>query len=139
MKTKITIGLIVSICIIPFIGQNVYAHGGISAADCTKPNMEYNTFLYKEDINGINDATRLYMEEHPHASMKELIWYLRTVYVYLKQPVELAHCINGLGTNPSSVAQLSPLAWNALTWDKQELEGFAPDFLEEIPAPIQKT
>ncbi len=119
----------------PIVIQYGGAHGVISVKDCTIANLPYNQELYKEDIRSINQAAILYVEAHPNYSMKDLASYM--VNVYLNQPVELAHCLRDLGINPASVAQLSPLAYNAITYDKANLRGYSHDFLTEIPAPQQ--
>lgn|SRR5574337_900992 len=119
--------------LLPIIVEDSYGHGIIAAKDCNKTNLPYNQELYKEDIVSINQAARLYIEGNPHYKMSGLASYM--VNVYLNQPVEIAHCLRDLGINPSSVAQLSPLAYDALTYDKTNLHGYSHNFLAEIPAP----
>ncbi|MGB9003620.1 MAG: hypothetical protein WCC52_07435 [Nitrosotalea sp.] len=133
MKIKLAVGVVVALMMIPAIAQRSYADGDVVAKDCTAVNLQYNEFLYKEDINGINQEAGLYVEAYPHYSMGKLAGYVDNVY--LNQPVELAQCLNELAINPASVAQLSPLAYGALGYDKAQLQGYSPDFLKEIPAP----
>ena len=117
----------------PLVLQYVDAHGIIAVKDCTSANLPYNEDLYKEDIMSINQAASLYVEGNSHYRMADLASYMVTVY--LNQPVELAHCLRDMGVSPSSVAQLSPLAWDALVYDRQNLLGYSHEFLKEIPAP----
>ncbi|MFZ1076905.1 MAG: hypothetical protein WAN47_05705 [Nitrosotalea sp.] len=133
MKIKLAVGVVVALMMIPVIAQHSYADGDVVAKDCTAVNLQYNEFLYKEDINGINQAASLYVEAYPHYSMGKLAGYMDNVY--LNQPVELAQCLNELAINPASVAQLSPLAYGALVYDKAQLQGYSPNFLKEIPTP----
>lgn len=133
MKIKFVVGVAVALMMISVIDQHSYADGDVVAKDCTAVNLQYNEFLYKEDINGINQEASLYVEAYPHYSMGKLAGYVDNVY--LNQPVELAQCLNELAINPASVAQLSPLAYGALVYDKAQLQGYSPDFLKEIPAP----
>lgn len=132
-KIKLVVDVVVALMMIPVIAQHSYADGGVATKDCTAANLQYNEFLYKEDINGINQEAGLYVEAYPHYSMGRLAGYVDNVY--LNQPVELAQCLNELAINPASVAQLSPLAYSALVYDKAQLQGYSPDFLKEIPAP----
>jgi hypothetical protein len=133
MKIKLAVGVAVALMMIPVIVQNSYADGDVAAKDCTAANLQYNEFLYKEDINGINQEASLYVDAYPHYSMSNLAAYMDNVY--LNQPVELAQCLRELAINPTSVVQLSPLAYSALVYDKAQLQGYSPDFLKEIPAP----
>jgi hypothetical protein len=133
MKIKLAVGVVVALTMIPVIVQNSYADGDVAAKDCTAVNLQYNEFLYREDINGINQAASLYVEAYPHYSMGKLAGYMDNVY--LNQPVELAQCLNELAIKPVSVAQISPLAYSALVYNKAQLQGYSPNFLKEIPAP----
>ena len=134
MKIKIIACFIASVIMMSLIPQYVSAHGASGVADCTMSNIEYNTFLYREDVGSINEAANLYVEAHPHAAMKELTEYMRNLYVYLNQPVEIIQCLRHLEVNPDHIAKLSPLAYSVLSRDKQELGGFSPGFLKEMPA-----
>lgn len=133
MKMKILVLTISVIVTMPLAVQNIYACDVATPDGCDKANLQYNEFLYKDDINGLNQAAALYVEAHPHYNISNLASYMVTVY--LNQPVELANCLRTNGVNPASIAQLSSLAYGALVYDKKNLEGFSPDFLEAIPAP----
>lgn len=125
--------LVGSLLLMSFVIQDGYAHGVISIKDCNVTNLGYNQELYKEDIISINQAASLYVEGHPNYTMRQLADYMNNVY--LNQPVELAHCLRDLGINPTSVAQISHLAYGALVYDRVQLQGYSPNFLREIPAP----
>lgn len=133
MRMKFAAVVIAVVLGAPFALQYGQAHGMITVKDCTAANLPYNEDLYKEDIMSINQAASLYVEGNPHYRMADLASYMVTVY--LNQPVELAHCLRDMGVSPSSVSQLSPLAWGALVYDRQNLLGYSHDFLKEIPAP----
>ncbi|SRR5579885_596827 len=124
--------LIGALLLLPITIDNGYGHGLVSVKDCNKANLPFNQELYREDIMSINQAARYYVEGHPNYKMSDMALYM--VNVYLNQPVDLAHCLRDLGINPASVAQLSPLAYDALTYDKANLQGYSHDFLAEIPA-----
>ena len=126
----VTMSIIVTM---PLAIQDVYACDVVTANGCDKANLQYNEFLYKEDINGLNEEASLYVQAYPHYDISNLASYMVTVY--LNQPVELAGCLRDNGVNPASIAQLSPLAYGAIVYDKKNLDGFSPDFLEEIPLP----
>ncbi len=132
-KTKALVFVMAAIVTMPMAVQDIYACDVATPDGCDKANLQYNEFLYKEDINGLNEAAVLYVDAHPHYNISDLASYMVTVY--LNQPVDLAGCLRANGVNPSSIAQLSPLAYGALVYDKKNLEGFSPDFLEAIPAP----
>lgn len=125
--------LIAVLLLLPTTVLDSYGHGLVSVKDCNKANLPFNQELYREDILGINQAARYYIEGNPEYKMSDLAAYM--VNVYLNQPVELAHCLRDLGINPASVAQLSPLAYDALIYDKKNLQGYSHDFLADIPAP----
>lgn len=127
------VALISSLLLMPFVIQDGYAHGVISIKECNVTNLGYNQELYREDIVSINQAASFYAEGHPGYTMRQLAGYVDNVY--LNQPVELAHCLRDLGINPASVAQLSPLAYSALVYDRAQLQGYSPNFLREIPSP----
>ncbi|MDE1863226.1 MAG: hypothetical protein KGI33_09965 [Thaumarchaeota archaeon] len=133
MDARIMAGMAAAILMVPLMVQYAGAHGLSAVRPCTEANLAYNTELYREDINGLNEAASLYVEDYPHYTMGNLAAYM--VNVYLFEPVELAHCLRDFGVNPGSVAHISPLAYNALAYDKANLKAFAPDFLREIPAP----
>ncbi|GEM_PF-2572526 len=133
MIARILLCLVASILIGPVAIEYVEAHGLVTAKDCTADNLTFNRELYREDIAGINDAARFYVEDNPNYKTADLAQYM--VNVYLNQPVELAHCLRDLGINPASVAQLSSLAYGALVYDKANLLGYSHNFLREIPPP----
>lgn len=132
---KIKIALVGALLLLPIIVEDGYAHGLVTVKDCTRANLPYNEELYREDIMGINQAALLFAEGNPHYKMGDLASYM--VNVYLNQPVELAHCLRDLGVNPASVAQLTPFAYSAITYDKANLEGYSHDFLGEVPPPSE--
>ena len=136
-RTKVLAVAVAVAVFLPLASQPSYACDVAAPDGCGKANLQYNEFLYKEDINGLNMAAALYVVSHPNYEMGNLASYMVTVY--LNQPVELAGCLRANGINPASVAQLTPLAYGALVYDKKALDGFSPDFVEEIPAPCTAT
>lgn len=100
---------------------------------CTPGQLEFNEYLYKENINGINDAVSLYQHAHPNSPTSDLFSYMGKLYVWMKVVPDYAHCLRDMGVDPSSIVQLTPQAANLLITDANDLSGFSPDFLKEVP------
>lgn len=102
---------------------------------CVPDQLAFNKYIYMENINGINSAVGLYITSHPNSSTANLASYMGKLYVWMKVIPEYAHCMREMGVDPSSVAQLSPQATTTLINDANDLLGFSPDFLKEVPIP----
>lgn len=102
---------------------------------CTPDQIVFNKYIYKENINGVNSAVSLYRSAHPASSVSELVSYMGKLYVWMKIIPDYAHCLRDMGVDPSTVAQLTPQAANVLINDSNDLLGFSPTFLKEVPIP----
>jgi len=54
-----------------FTGLIIYRFSSVNgfepeAMDCTTGNLDYVKFLYKSNIDGINEVVRLYEQSHPN-------------------------------------------------------------------------
>ncbi len=103
------------------------------AMDCTAANLDYVKFLYKSNIEGINDAVRLYKESHPGYDMKSLANYIYTPF--LNKVADSAKCLEDLGVDPNSVYRLSNDSRQVMEYDPGKLEGIAPLFVQYVPIP----
>ena len=103
------------------------------AMDCTAGNLDYVKFLYKSNIDGINEAVRLYEQSHPNYTIKSLVDYMYNPF--LNKASDSAKCLIDLGTEPLTVAQLSPDAQKVFTYDPDRLSKMAPLFVKYVPIP----
>lgn len=117
-----------------FLSQNARADHVI-ILQCTPGQLSFNEYIYKENINGINDAVTLYRGAHPNSSNADLAGYMTKLYVWMKIIPEYAHCMRDMGVDPSTIAQLSNQSAAVLIADADDLRGFSPDFLKEVPIP----
>ena len=101
--------------------------------NCTSQNLDYIKFLYKDNINGINEAIRLYRQSHPNYDMKSLVDYMYNPF--LNRVSDSAKCLQDLGVNQTSVAQLSQDAQKILSYDPDRLSKMAPLFVKYVPIP----
>ena len=101
--------------------------------DCTAANLSYVKFLYKSNIDGINDAVRIYQESHPGYAMKSLATYLYTPF--LNKVADSAKCLEDLGVDPLSVAQFTNDSKSVLEYDPDALGRMAPLFVQYVPVP----
>ena len=103
------------------------------AMNCTAGNLDYVKFLYKSNIDGINEAVRLYEQSHPNYTIKSLVDYMYNPF--LNKASDSAKCLLDLGTNPLTVAQLSPDAQKVFNYDPERLSKMAPLFVKYVPIP----
>ncbi len=103
------------------------------AMNCTTGNLDYVKFLYKSNIDGINEAIRLYEESHPGHTMKSLVDYMYNPF--LNKASDSAKCLMELGINPLTVDQLSPDAQKIFSYDPDRLSKMAPLFVKYVPIP----
>ena len=101
--------------------------------DCTTGNLDYVKFLYKSNIDGINEAIRLYEQSHPNYSIKSLVDYMYNPF--LNKASDSAKCLIDLGINPLTVAQLSPDAQKVFSYEPDRLSKMAPLFVKYVPIP----
>ena len=100
---------------------------------CITANLDYVKFLYKSNIDGINEAVRLYEESHPNYTMKSLVDYMYNPF--LNKASDSAKCLADLGINPLTVDQLSPDAQKIFAYDQDRLSKMAPLFVKYVPLP----
>ena len=103
------------------------------AMNCTAGNLDYVKFLYKSNIDGINEAVRLYEQSHPNYTIKSLVDYMYNPF--LNKASDSAKCLIDLGIDPLTVAQLSPDAQKVFTNDPERLSKMAPLFVKYVPIP----
>ena len=101
--------------------------------NCTIKNLDYVKFLYKSNIDGINEALRLYEQSHPNYTMKSLVDYMYNPF--LNKASDSAKCLMDLGIAPITVAQLSPDAQKVFGYDPDRLSKMAPLFVKYVPIP----
>lgn len=101
--------------------------------NCTARDTDYVKFLYKSNIDGINEALKLYRQSHPNADMKALTDYMYNPF--LNKASDSAKCLADLGVDPLSVAQLSSDAQKIFNYDHDRLSKMAPLFVEYVPIP----
>lgn len=103
------------------------------AMNCTTGNLDYVKFLYKSNIDGINEALMLYEQSHPNYTTKSLVDYMYNPF--LNKASDSAKCLIDLGINPLTVAQLSPDAQKIFNYDPERLGKMAPLFVKYVPIP----
>ncbi len=103
------------------------------AMNCTEDNLDYVKFLYKSNIDGINDALQLYKQSHPNYGMKSLVDYMYTPF--LNKASDSAKCLKDLGIDPLTVAHLSQDAQQVFNYDTARLNKTAPLFAQYVPIP----
>lgn len=103
------------------------------AMNCTADNITYVKFLYKSNIDGINEALQLYKESHPGYDVKSLVDYMYSPF--LNKASDSAKCLKDLGVDPSTVAQLSKDAQQIFNYDPERLSKVAPLFVQNVPVP----
>ncbi len=138
MNTRFLVLLVIALAVMMTMPLNLNyaaANGMVVITQCTPDQVVFNKYIYKENINGINNAVSLYRSAHPNATISELTGYMGKLYVWMKVIPEYAHCLLHTGIDPSSVVQLSPQAANVLINDVDDLRGFSADFLKEVPIP----
>lgn len=101
--------------------------------DCTPSNLDYIKFLYKDNINGFNEAVSLYEHQHPGYTKGSIVAYIYNPF--LQVPADLAKCLRDLGVDPSTVAQVSPQLQAVLLFDPERLNKTSPDFVRYVPIP----
>lgn len=127
---------IIALSPVILVGQFVIlpASGDIIASiHCTPDQLEFNQYMYREHINGINDAIRLYLDGHPHYARSDLSNYMTKLYAHFQPVPEYAQCLREMGINPSSIAHLSNGAVMVLVYDAPEIERFVPNFMKNVP------
>lgn len=101
--------------------------------NCTTSNLDYVKFSYKSNIDGINEALDLYKQSHPGYDMKSLVDYMYNPF--LNKASDSAKCLEDLGIDPLSVAQLSSGAKQVFSYDHERLSKMAPLFVQYVPIP----
>ena len=103
------------------------------AMNCTTENLDYVKFLYKSNIDGINEAIKLYEESHPNYKMESLVDYMYNPF--LNKASDSAKCLTDLGINPLTVDKLSQDAQKIFAYDPDRLNKMAPLFVKYVPIP----
>ncbi|MDE1829526.1 MAG: hypothetical protein KGI25_04310 [Thaumarchaeota archaeon] len=103
------------------------------AMNCTVNDLDYVKFLYKSNIDGINEALQLYKQSHPNYNMQSLVGYMYNPF--LNKASDSAKCLEDLGVDPLSVAQLSSDAQQVFNYDHERLSKMAPLFVQYVPIP----
>ncbi|MDE1861635.1 MAG: hypothetical protein KGI33_01855 [Thaumarchaeota archaeon] len=101
--------------------------------NCSQSNQDYVKFLYKSNIDGINEAVRIYIANHPNYDIRSLVDYMYTPF--LNGASDSAKCLKDLGISPSSVAQLSNDSLRVFSYDHDRLAKMAPFFVRDVPIP----
>lgn len=103
------------------------------ALNCSAGNMDYVKFSYKSQIDGINDAIRLYEQSHSNYTIESVASYIYTPF--LNAASDSAQCLGKMGINPQDVDQLSPEAQKVFSYDPVALNKTAPLFVKYVPIP----
>jgi len=98
--------------------------------NCTIENLNYVKFLYKSNIDGINEALRLYKQSHSNYTMKSMVDYMYNPF--LNKASDSAKCLMDLGIDPITVAQLSPDTQKVFNYDPNRLSKMAPLFVKYV-------